>query len=172
MYYTTNCENTPFPLVFLHHTLLLPDFRSFYNSIRTWRTIRHTGCPKKGTFWIVALIMLESDVIIFQECILNYGRIKSSNSESTFFGTLCILMLFVIANCFLLLATSLHAPSTLTFNLEVNTLCQYLPIVLQRQPDDVDNSIHWDPIFYLFIFVFGFAFAFVFIFVCVFVSWS
>ena len=72
--------------------------------------------------------MLESDVIIFQECILNYGRIKSSNSESTLFGTPCILMLFVIANCFLLLATSLHAPSTLTFYLEVNTLCQYLLI--------------------------------------------
>ena len=103
MYYTTNCENTPFPLFFLHHTLFLPDFRSFYNSIRTWRTIRHTRCPKKGAFWIAALIMLESDVIIFQECILNYGRIKSSNSESTVFwdtlytDVVCYCQLFSVA---------------------------------------------------------------------------
>ena len=84
----------------------------FFNSIRTWRTISHTRCPKKGIFWNASQIMLESDLMIYQKCILNYGRIKSSDSESTFFGTPCIL-LFVIANCFLLLATSLQAPSTL-----------------------------------------------------------
>ena len=70
------------------------------------------GVPKMY-FWNDLLIMIESDVMIYQKCILNYGRIKSSDSESTFFGTPCIL-LFVIANCFLLLATSLQAPSTLT----------------------------------------------------------
>ena len=53
-----------------------------------------------------------------------------------FFGTPCIMMLFVIVNCFLLLATSLHAPPTLT---QVNSLCQYLPIVVQGQAADVSN---------------------------------